>query len=160
MMDHRAFQWIGVILVLILAMVSCQAKFLTGQGNFVPEEKRLDLPPEGSASGSWQGKTDLTVNYTTARTPEVLQISGDIVFRKQKKLVGFQFSTVLIDGEGRVLEVVPVTSAGGRRKIEQISFNKEIPLPPETRYFAFMYDGATSGTGQGGSPKSFWSAPW
>ena len=105
---------------------------MTGQGKVVVEEKRIALQSEGSASGSWQGKTDLTVNYTTSRTRDTLRIAGDIVFQRHKLLDTFRFSLVLIDTDGNVLDVVPVTSAGGRRKVEQVSFSRELPLPPNT----------------------------
>ena len=151
---------IGLVLVLFVTMASCQGKLGTGQGRVVAEEKRIALQPEGSASGSWQGKKDLTVNYTTTRSQDTLQIAGDIVFNRHKLLDTFRFSLVLIDGEGNVLDVVPVTSAGGRQKVEQVPFSREVTLPPDTVSFAFTYDGTTRGIGQGGSPNSFWSAPW
>ena len=151
---------IGSLLILITVLVSCQGKFMTGQGRVVAEEKRIALQSEGSASGSWQGKQDLTVNYTTTRSQDALQIAGDIVFKRHKQLDTFRFSLVLIDGDGNVLDIVPVTSAGGRRKVEQVPFSQEISLPPGTRSIAFSYDGTTRGIGQGGSPNSFWSAPW
>ena len=151
---------IGLVLSLLLTLASCQGKFMSSQGRVVAEEKRIALQPEGSASGSWQGKQDLTVNYTATRNQDILQMAGDILLRKHKKLVSFQFSLVLIDADGKILDVVPVTTAGGRQKIEQIPFSREVTLPPDTSYFAFTYDGTTSGIGQGGSPKSFWSAPW
>ena len=151
---------IGFMPILIATLVSCQGKLLTANGKFVAEEKRIALQQDGSASGSWQGKQDLTVNYTMTRNQNVLQIAGDIVFRGHKLLDTFRFSLVLIDADGSVLEVVPVTSAGGRRKVEQVSFSREMPLPPNTVYFAFSYDGTTRGIGEGGSPTAFWSAPW
>ncbi|KPJ78573.1 MAG: hypothetical protein AMJ54_02835 [Deltaproteobacteria bacterium SG8_13] len=151
---------IGLILILLALLSSCQGKLLTAKGKTVAEQKRIALQPEGTASGSWQGKGDLTVNYTTTRTRDTLQIAGDIVFQRHKLLDTFRFSLVLIDTDGSVLDVVPITSAGGRRKIEQVSFSRELPLPPDTRSFAFTYDGTTRGIGEGGSPTSFWSAPW
>lgn len=151
---------IGFVVILIVTLASCQGKFLTGQGRVVAEEKRIALQQEGSESGSWQGKTDLTVNYTTTRSQDTLQVAGDIVFKRHKLLDTFRFSLVLIDAEGNVLDVVPVASAGGRRKVEQVSFSKELTLPPGTRSFAFTYDGTTRGIGEGGSPTAFWSAPW
>ena len=159
-MNPNAYLRIGLILVLMTALAACQSNPFSVQGKIVVEEKRIALQPEGSASGSWQGKQDLTVNYTATRNQDILQMAGDILLRKHKKLVSFQFSLVLIDAEGQILDVVPITTAGGRRKIEQIPFSREVALPPQTRYFAFTYDGTTSGIGQGGSPKSFWSAPW
>ncbi len=151
---------IGSILILITVLVSCQGKLGTGHGRVVAEEKRIALQPEGSASGSWQGKKDLTVNYTTTRSQDTLQIAGDIVFNRHKLLDTFRFSLVLIDAGGNVLDIVPIQSAGGRRKVEQVAFSREVTLPPDTVSIAFTYDGTTRGIGQGGSPNSFWSAPW
>ena len=159
-MGKKNHLWIGFLLILPIALAGCQGKMFSVEGAFVAEEKRIALPQEGSSSGSWQGKKDLTVNYTLARTQNELQMSGDILLRRHKKLVSFSFSTVLIGGDGKVLEVVPVTTGGGRRKIEQISFNRELSLPPDARFFSFSYSGTTGGTGDSGSPKSFWSAPW
>ena len=159
MRNNISFQ-IGLILVFVVTMASCQGKFMTGQGKVIAEEKRIALQQEGSSSGSWQGKKDLTVNYTATRNQDILQMAGDILLRKHKKLVSFQFSLVLIDADGKILDIVPVTTTGGRQKIEQIPFSREVTLLPGTKYFAFTYDGTTSGTGQGGSPKSFWSTPW
>ncbi len=151
---------VGLVLILFFTLASCQGKFMTGQGKVVAEEKRIALQQEGSVSGSWQGKQDLKVNYTATRNQDILQMAGDILLRKHKKLVSFKFSLVLIDADGKILDLVPVTTAGGRQMIEQIPFSREVTLPPGTSYFAFTYDGTTSGIGQGGSPKSFWSAPW
>ena len=159
-MKITIFLRIGVVLFLFFTMASCQGKFMSDQGRVVAEEKRIALQQEGSESGSWQGKKDLTVNYTATRNQDILQMAGDILLKKHKKLVSFQFSLVLIDADGQILDIVPVTTAGGRQKIEQIAFSREVTLPPGTSYFTFTYDGTTSGIGQGGSPKSFWSGHW
>jgi hypothetical protein len=159
-MNFNAIARFGCIAALLVTLAACQGKIFTGQGNFVPEQNRIVLAQEGSESGNWQGKNDLTVNYTTTRNQDVMQIAGDIQFNRHKQLDTFRFSIVLIDSDGNVLEVAPVASAGGRRKVEQVSFNREVTLPPGTRSFAFTYDGTTRGIGQGGSPTSFWSAPW
>ena len=159
-MHPNTYLRIGSFLILMTVLASCQGKFMTGQGRVVAEEKRITLQSEGSASGSWQGKKDLTVNYTTTRNQDTLQIAGDIVFKRSKLLNTFRFSLVLIDADGNVLDIVPAASAGGRQEVEQVSFSQEMTLPPDTRFFAFTYDGTTRGIGQGGSPKSFWSAPW
>ena len=159
-MHPSTYLRIGSLLILITMLASCQGKFMSGQGRVVAEEKRIALQSEGSASGSWQGKKDLTVNYTTTRSQDTLQIAGDIVFMRERLLDIFRFSLVLIDGGGNVLDVAPVTSAGGRQKVQQVPFSREITLPPNTMSFAFTYDGTTRGVGQGGSPNSFWSAPW
>ena len=133
---------------------------MTGPRRVVAEETRIALKQNGPESGSWQGNNDLTVNYTTTRNQDTLQIAGDIVFKRHRLLDTFRFSLVLIDAEGNVLDIVPVTSAGGRHKVEQLSFSREVTVPPATRSVAFSYDGTTRGVGQGGSPNSFWSAPW
>ena len=151
---------IGLILMLVAALAACQGKLFSVEGKFVVEEKRIALQQQGTTSGSWQGKKDLTVDYTATRNQDVLQMAGEIKLKKHKKLNSFAFSLVLIDAEGKVLEVQPVVSAGGRQKIALLPFSHELTLPPGPRYFAFTYDGESSGIGQGGSPKSFWSAPW
>ena len=152
---------IGFVLILIVTMASCQGKFMTDQERVVAEEKRIGLQQEGSESGSWQGRTDLTVNYTTTRTGNVLQIAGVIVFNWQEMLDNFRISLVLIDANGSVLDIVPITSAGARREVEQVSFNKELTLPSDARSFAFTYNGEARGIGTGqGSPTYFRLTPW
>jgi hypothetical protein len=152
---------VGFVLILLVTLASCHGKFMTDQGRVVAKEKRIGLQQEGSESGSWQGRTDLTVNYTTTRTGNVLQIAGDIVFNWQELLDTFRISLVLIDSNGSVLDVVPITSAGGNREAEQVSFSRELTLPPEAHSFAFAYNGVSRGIGTGqGSPTSFSLAPW
>lgn len=152
---------IGMILTILLPLTACQSKLFTAEGKPVAAEKRMALPAEGSESGSWQGKTDLTVNYTVTRAQDTVQISGDIVFKKRhKKLNTFQSSLVLVDANGAVLTVTGMATAGGRDVVERVSFNIEQPLPPTARFFAFSYTGETSGRGDNGSPKQFWSVPW
>ena len=159
-MNPNAYLRLGLILILMTALAACQGKLFSVQGEFVVEEKRIALQQEGSASGSWQGKQDLTVSYTATRNQDLLQMAGDIVFRRPKMLDTFRFSLVLIDAEGKILDVIPVTTAGGRMETEKIAFSHELTLPPGTRFFAFTYDGTSRGVGQGGSPNAFWSAPW
>ena len=159
-MIFNNFIRIGLILILVAMLAACQGKLFSVEGKLVVEEKRIALQQEGSASGSWQGKNDLTVNYTATRNQDVLQMAGEIRFNRPRLLDTFRFSLVLIDATGKILDVIPVTSAGGRQETEQVSFSHELTLPQGTRSFAFTYDGTTRGIGQGGSPNSFWSAPW
>ena len=159
----NAFLRMGVILLLLLPLTACQSKRVTAEGRTVAPERRISLPAEGSASGSWQGKNDLTVNYTVTRTQDTLQISGDIVLDRRhsrKKLNTFTCSLVLIDANGAVLTVSGIATAGGRNEVERVAFSHEQQLPPPARFFAFSYSGQTSGVGDQGSPKQFWSVPW
>jgi hypothetical protein len=41
-----------------------------------------------------------------------------------------------------------------------IIFKRDMQLPPGAQSMAFSYSGTSRGTGQNGSPNSFWSAPW
>jgi len=159
-MNRNAFCVFGAILFLIITLAACQSKLFTAKGKMVVEEKRIAIQQNGSVSGSWQGKSDLTIDYTANRSQDELQMAGDILFRKHEKLNSFRLSLVLIDAGGNILDVVPIATAGGRHQIEQLPFTHELTLPPDARYFAFTYDGTSSGVGAGGSPSSFWSAPW
>lgn len=157
----RSF-WIGMgaILISIWLLAACQSKFFTAEGRFVAEEKRTAIELGGSASGSWQGKTDLVVEYTMTTTAQSMQIAGEIVFRRTRILNTFQCMVVLIDANGNVLQVEGIVSSGGRDEVQRIPFSREIKLPPAARYFAFSYSGTSGGRGNSSSPNSFWSSPW
>jgi hypothetical protein len=159
-MNLNAIARFGCIAALVVTLAGCQSKLLSVEGKLVAEENRIALPSEGSASGSWQGKTDLVVEYSVSRMAEALQMAGEIVFRRQKLLNNFQCSVVLIGGNGTVLKVAGIATASGLEETERIPFSHEIQLPPATRFFAFSYSGTSRGRGNSGSPNSFWSAPW
>ena len=160
-MNRKTLISVGAILILIALLTACQSKLLSEEGQFVAEDHRIALPLGGSASGNWQGKADLMVEYTVTTTPQLLQIAGEIVFNREQRLSIFTCSLVLIDANGLTLTVDGIATAGGREDyIQRVQFSHEMQLPPASRYFAFSYNGETSGTGNGGSPNSFWASPW
>ena len=159
-MNRNTLIGVGAILILIALLTACHSKLLTEEGQFVAEDHRIALPLGGSTSGNWPGKADLVVEYTMTTTAQTLQIAGEIVFNRERRLSTFTCSLVLIDANGLTLIVDGIATGGGREEIQRIPFSHEMQLPPASRYFAFSYNGETSGTGNGGSPNSFWASPW
>jgi hypothetical protein len=149
-------------MLLIFGMLSaaCSSKMFTAEGKLVAEERRLDLKEGGPYPRDWKGKNRLTIKYEYIRKQDNLQIMGDIVFNREKNLNDFRCSIVLIDAAGKVILVEGLVVAGGRQKTIEIPFKKEMQLPPGAHSMAFSYSGTSGGTGNSGSPNSFWFAPW
>ena len=113
----------------------------------------------GSHQGSWETR-HLTVNYDYLRNEDKLQISGEVLFRREKTLAKFHCNLVLISSQGTVLQITRVASAPVRQEIRKLSFRRKLELPEGTRSMAFSYSGAVGGGHGSGSPSSFWSVPW
>ncbi len=153
--------FVFMLLIFVMLAAACSSKMFTAEGKFVAEERRLDLKEGGPFPRDWQGKgKQLKIKYEYIRKQDNLQIMGDIVFRREKNLNDFRCSIVLIDSAGKVLLVQGMVVAGGRQKMEKISFKHELQLPPGSQSMAFTYSGTSRGSGDSGSPSSFWSAPW
>jgi len=148
-----------VFVIFLLLAVACSRQMFTAEGKFVAEERRLDLKEGGPFPRDWQGR-HLDIKYEYVRKQDDLQIMGTILFKKEKKLANFRCSIVLIDSAGTVLRVQGLVVSGGRQEIKEIPFKNELQLPPDAHSIAFSYSGTSGGTGQSGSPKSFWSSPW
>jgi hypothetical protein len=102
----------------------------------------------------------LTVNYDYLRNVDKLQISGEVLFKREKTLDNFRCNLVFISSEGTILQITRVASAPVRQDVSKLPFNRELELPKGTRSMAFSYSGASSGGAGSGSPNSFWSVPW
>jgi hypothetical protein len=152
--------FLGFMLVIfVMLAAACSSQMFTAEGKLVAEDRRLDLKEGGPFPRDWQGK-HLKIKYEYVRKQDDFQIMGDIVFKKERKLANFRCSIVLIDAAGKVLLVEGLVVAGGRQKTMEIPFKKEMQLPLGAQSMAFSYSGASGGTGQSGSPSSFWSSPW
>ena len=148
-----------IFVIFLLLAVACSRQMFSAEGKFVADDRQLDLKEGGPFPRDWQGK-HLKIKYEYIRKKDDFQIMGDIIFKKEKKLWKFRCSIVFIDAAGKVLIVQGLAVAGGRRQIDKIPFKYELQLPPGAQSMAFSYSGESSGTGNSGSPKSFWSSPW
>jgi hypothetical protein len=131
-----------------------------GTGKTVPENKRIELLDGGPHQNRWQSR-DLTLTYEYTRQSGKLGISGQVTFKRAKRLERFGLEANLIDAEGKVLLQQQIAYAGGRRQYETVPFESELSAPEGTWGVAFSYSGVTRGVGEGaGSPNSFWQTPF
>jgi len=158
-MRYQRGLWLGIIVTAALMAVACSGKMFTSEGKFVAEDKRIELSEGGSYRGSWE-TMHLTVNYDYLRNEDKLQISGEVLFKREETLASFHCNLVFISSQGTILQITRVTSAPVRQDVSKLSFNRELELPKGTRSMAFSYSGAEGGGKGSGSRNLFWSVPW
>ena len=146
--------------ILVIALAACSATNKTRSDKTVPESKRIELRDGGPYQAKWVAR-DLTMNYEYNREAGQLVISGQVKFKREKRLQNFNLEAVLIDDSGRPTHNQFIASAGGRRMIQEVPFKAEMQVPDGTWGISFGYSGTSRGSGQGsGSPNSFWQTPF
>jgi hypothetical protein len=164
----KAGYGVGLSLVLFVAVVvGCQSLSFSPIGHSVPEAKWIGLPPSGESTGTWTNE-DLTLAYKFVRNQSQLNISGSFQFddRITKSFLIIQYfhlDLIPVDAQGKVLDMIGLTSAGGVNVLfdKSVDFNKALSLPPNTAAIAFSYRGKAYGGGSGGEGDimDFWEYP-
>lgn len=157
--------------ILICTLTACQSRFLTYEGAMAKEESRVPLLDGGPHIGSWK-TLDLQMEYRYVRTPDSLQIAGDLEFDSSLQ---FGFTTMerfylrvnFLDTEGKVLESRAVVTSSYRKMIKKLTFERDLELPAGTRGMAFSYKGRVRDVGGGTDSETggqtewyFWRAPF
>jgi hypothetical protein len=145
----------GLAVLIIIAALSggCAGKFIGEKGDKVIQKNYLILLKDGKQEGEWK-TNDLAVSYQYETAANTLNISGTVRLLGGFS-VGFQWIThldthlLLLDDQGRILEIVPVLASGLQRVSDSIpmKFVLNIPLPEGTHTFSFAYEGELKGAG-------------
>jgi hypothetical protein len=108
---------------------------------------------------------DLTLNYKFVRNNSRLRISGSIQFadRITKSYLVIQYfhlDAIPVDAQGKILDMIGLTSAAGVNTIfdHSLEFNSILILPSNTEAIVFSYRGRTYGMKDSGS-MDFWEYP-
>ncbi len=158
----RSGQVLLVVLALLLA--GCQGGLMGVKGRTVHRESRIPVPPSGEHSASWETR-DLSLDYQYMRQADALTISGRVRFSDAIKgnfdlIQYFHMDVILVDDQGKVLDMVGLTSGSYGNSDYPQTFSKTFRLPPGTTSMAFSYRGqAYSGDDEDGSSAYFWEYP-
>jgi hypothetical protein len=142
------------VLIIIAALCGgCAGKFIGEKGDKVIRKNYLILLKDGKQQGEWK-TNELAVSYQYETAASALNISGTVQLLGGFS-VGFQWIThldthlLLLDDQGRILEIVPVFASGLQRVSDSIpmKFALNIPLPEGTHTFSFAYEGELKGAG-------------
>jgi hypothetical protein len=154
---------LGFMLVMVL-MFGCQSLSFDPKGHTVPENRWIALPRAGEYSGTWTNE-DLTLDYKFVRNQSQLRISGSIQFadRITKNFLIIQYfhlDAIPVDAQGKVLDMIGLTSAASVNTIfdHSLEFNSILTLPSNTEAFVFSYRGRAYGT-EHGDIMDFWEYP-
>jgi len=157
---------LGCMLLMAL-MFGCQSISFDPKGRTVPEGRWIGLPRAGEYSGTWTNE-DLTLAYKFVRNQNQLRISGSIEFADRIThnfliVQYFHLDAIPVDGQGKVLDMIGLTSAGDVNTLfdRSLDFSSILTLPPNTAAIAFSYRGrAYEGDGgEGGGIMDFWEYP-
>jgi|WetSurMetagenome_2_1015567.scaffolds.fasta_scaffold01675_11 hypothetical protein len=157
---------VGIVLVMAFT-VGCQSLSFNPRGHTVPEAKRIALPQSGDYSSTYDNG-DFDLAYKLVRNQGQSSISGRLRFDERITysyyiIRYFHLDLVALDAEGKVLEMIPLTSVGNLNAIfdNSIEFNKTLAFPPNTVAMAFSYTGKAcgDGSGDGGDVMDFWEYP-
>jgi hypothetical protein len=158
------------MILVILAMVfvvGCQSLSFDPRGHTVPEAKRISLPESGDYSGTYDNG-DFGLAYKLARNQGQASISGRLRFDERITysyyiIRYFHLDLIALGAEGKVLEMIPLTTVGNLNAIfdDSVEFNKAFTFPPNTVAMAFSYTGKAcgDGSGDGGDVMDFWEYP-
>jgi len=156
------------VCMLVMAFLSgCQSLSFSPKGHTVPESSWIALPQTGEYSGTWTNE-DLSLAYNFVRNQSQLRISGTIKFADRITnsfliVQYFHLDAVPVDAQGKVLDMIGLTSAAVVNTLfdRSLDFTSVLTLPPDTAAIAFSYRGrAYEGDGgDGGGIMDFWEYP-
>jgi hypothetical protein len=148
-------------------LLGCQGAAFQPIGRTVPESKWIVLSQSGDQSGTWQNE-DLLLDYKYDRYQSQMSISGVIRFagriiNNYTVIQYFHLDAIAVDAQGRVLEMIGLTTAGDVNSLYDgpVDFYKILTLPPNTAAIAFSYQGRAQGSGSyfDGGYMDFWEYP-
>jgi len=151
---------------MVAAGISCQSIRFNYNGMPVPEKNRISLKDAGTHQGIWQTH-DLTVHYSYHRNGGRFDISGRIDFSDALKhfssMGHFDLWIHFVDAENRIVDTRSLSPLLPFQRIEAISFEKHLNLPPDAKGFVFSYSGrafdGTENNEDGGADWDFWKRP-
>jgi hypothetical protein len=159
-----------IIMAAVLVISGCRSIIFDPRGHLVPEKKRIALPETGERAGVFDTE-DLRFAYNLAMTPRQLIISGRLYFTDRVAenfplIQYFHLSVILIDAQGRILNMVGLISAAYHRTQYALiadspfAFKTSVAIDEKTSAIAFSYTGrAYDNTEPAGGSMDFWEYP-
>ena len=151
---------LGVVAVFLLA---CQSLMVSYQGATVHSEDRIPLVAGALQAGGYLAP-DLAVYYQYVWNQSELDISGVVVFAGSISnnftlIKKFHMSLVLLDAQGRILEMKLLQTASPGDPSNPMPFRQRLTAPPGVSGMAFVYSGDAREGGQDGVATTFWHYP-
>ena len=120
--------------VMAVFLPACQSLMVTYQGATVHPEDRIPLVAGAGLAGSYLAP-NLTIDYQYIWNQSELDILGAIVFARSISnnftlIKTFHMSLVLLDAQGRILEMKLLQTASGVRNAVSISSERLMPSTP------------------------------
>ena len=151
-----------IILTSTLLLTSCALNY---KGSTVSLGSRIILNNnEQDQNKTWQSD-DISMNYSYHLKSNQLTLSGTAKFTNHiiynfDILDEFQLSVLLLDSNGKILEMKGLYSASNQQKPDGFSFNRTITMSENTKEIAFTYTGSVQEEGnQGNISTQFWKLP-
>jgi hypothetical protein len=166
----RRYDRVVSVLLVLVFMVGCRNLSFDPKGHTVPEAKRISLAEfmqTGGYSDTWDNG-DFELTYKLVKNQGQTSITGKLRFDERITYSYYiirylHLNLVALGPEGKVLEMIPVTTVGNLNAIFDgpVEFNKALALPPNTVAIAFTYTGQAcgDGSGDGGDVMDFWEYP-
>jgi hypothetical protein len=153
---------LGFLSVLLSVLLACTSSLDTYRGKTANQESRIALSG-GSHNGAWQ-TDDLTVKYSYSRSPNNLQISGDVALKAKLTdasdvVQNFVLQVNFLNAAGQALGTKELVMAGYRETLTKWDFDHKFEPPASTSAMAFSYDGQMGGD-RGGLAEKFWHDPF
>ncbi|HQN18090.1 MAG TPA: hypothetical protein PKV86_03080 [Syntrophobacteraceae bacterium] len=154
-------------ILLMVLVFGCNSISVSPIGHTVPEVKWIALPQSGEYSGTWTNE-DLSLPYKFLRNQSQLTISGSVRFADRitnsfKTIQYFHLDALPVDSQGKVLDMVALTTEGNviLEFNRSVAFSKDLTLPPNTASIVFSYRGRAYGgnSADGGGTIDFWEYP-
>ena len=158
-----------LVVILIIAGISCQSLHLNYVGLQIPAENRIFLKDSATHQDLWQTE-DLTIAYTYNRNDNRFKISGTIDFSdaltyNYTYMDYFDLWIHFVDAENIIIATRSISPIVTFYMIEKTSFERNLDVPPSATAFVFSYSGhasegaATSAARDGGISWDFWKTP-
>lgn len=141
-----------ILMIAALTIAGCGGKMFTYKGDKVTQNDLIVPLEEGNQQGVWK-TNELAVHYQYIRTYETMKITGSI-----EVLGGFATGfpyinhlpvyLLFLDDQGIVIENFLIFTGESNRSIpipRDLEFEKQIPIPGNSRSISFAYEGILTG---------------
>jgi len=164
MTKKRVLHGIGIFCLTIIVglLVACQGNVLSYKGELVEEKNQVPLKAGGPHSEVWNTR-NVIVSYDYVNKADRLDITGEVALAGGAE--NFQYvehlevNLYFVDGNGRIIEYVPLFSAVTNDMGKNWSFQRNIEKPVGAESMAFGYSGQVQSIGSDQDRFDFWETP-
>ena len=145
-------------LAAMAVLCACKSGGLGYTGRKVSEDRRIAISGGGPHPGSFNAE-DITLDYEYTQAASSFNIAGTVRFTEKKVIWSFRLDIHFADSTGAIIDSRNLVTGGNKQMIESLSFDEKLNFPSNAAAMTFSYSGTSSGTGNSGSPNSFWLSP-